>query len=198
MIFGLFLSDFSDTMGTVIGVSEEAGFLESRGRLPRLNRVLLIDSMAAVAGDAVGSSSATTYIESAAGVAEGGRRGISSLVTGLLLLALPFTPVFSRVAGGDAVAGDVRHPVTAPALIIVGFLMLRVVGKIDFTRLEEEIPAFLIILLIPLTHSLSTGIGFGFIGYALIKLIVGKGREVHPLLYVVALLFAGAFALSSH
>jgi AGZA family xanthine/uracil permease-like MFS transporter len=199
LIFGLFMTDFFDTMGTVIGVSEEAGFLDSAGRLPRLRRVLLIDSLSAVAGGMVGSSSATTYIESAAGVSEGGRTGLASVVTGgLFFLALFFTPLVSVVAGGYPVGeGEVRHPVTAPALIIVGFLILRVVTKIDFTRYDEAIPAFLIILLIPLTYSISTGIGIGFIAYVLIKLISGRGREVHPLLYAVAALFVVGFFLSS-
>jgi AGZA family xanthine/uracil permease-like MFS transporter len=145
-----------------------------------------------------GASSATTYIESAAGVSEGGRTGLASLVTGgLFFLALFFTPLVSVVAGGYPVAeGVVRHPVTAPALIIVGFLILRVIAKIDFSRYDEGIPAYLIILLIPLTYSISTGIGIGFIGYVLIKVISGRWREVHPLRYIVAALFVIGLSLT--
>lgn len=198
MIFGLFMTDFFDTMGTVIGVSEEAGFLDAKGRLPRLRRVLLVDSLAAVAGGSAGASSATTYIESAAGVSEGGRTGRVSLVTGgLFFAALFLTPLVSVVAGGYTVAeGVVRHPVTAPALIVVGFLVLRGVNRIDFSQYDEAIPAFLIILLIPLTYSISTGIGMGFIAYVLIKLLSGRGGEIPPLLYVVAALFVVGFSLA--
>lgn len=195
MIFALFMSDFFDTMGTVIGVTGEAGLLDERGRLPRLKSVLLVDSLAAVAGGAVGASSATTYIESAAGVSEGGRSGLTAVVTGLLFFfALFFTPLVSIVAGGIQVApGVVRHPVTAPALVVVGFLMMAVIQRIDFRNYEEGLPAFLVILVMPLTYSISHGIGAGLVSYVLIKLLVGKAREIHPFLYPIAALFALSF-----
>ena len=195
MVFCLFMTDFFDTMGTVIGVGEQAGFVTSEGRLPRLKRVLLIDSLGAVFGGLFGCSSNTTYVESAAGVAAGGRTGLTAVVCGLLfLLSLFFVPLVKVIGGGVKVANDAYlHPVTAPALIIVGFLLMTVIEKINFQRYEEAIPAFLIIITMPLTCNLSTGIGFGFISYTLIKLLTGKYRETHPLLYIVSLFFVISF-----
>lgn len=184
-IFALLITDFFDTMGTVIAVGGEAGFLKN-GTLPRLKRVLLVDSLGAVFGGLSSASSVTTYIESAAGVAEGGRTGLTSVVVGLLfLLSLPFAPI----------AGIVPAAATAPALIVVGFLMMTVIKDIPFDNVEEALPAFLTILGIPLTYNISYGIGFGFVSYTLIKVLQGKFKEVHPLMYIVSLLFAINFAL---
>jgi AGZA family xanthine/uracil permease-like MFS transporter len=200
IIFALFMTDFFDTMGTVIAVGQEGKLLDEEGRLPGLRRILLVDSLAAVGGGAAGASSVTSYIESGAGVAEGGRTGLTSVVVGLLfLLALPFSPLIEVVGGSVPIPNPeggqdiLVSPVTAPALIVVGFLMMTAVRFIPWEEADEAIPAFLTILTLPLTFNISYGIGFGFISYVLIKLARGKPGEVHPLLYVVALLFALAF-----
>jgi AGZA family xanthine/uracil permease-like MFS transporter len=200
VIFALFMTDFFDTMGTVIAVGQEGKLLDENGRPPRLKRILLVDSLAAAGGGAAGASSVTSYIESGAGVAEGGRTGFTSVVVGLLfLLALPFSPLISVFGGSIPVPGpeggeDIFvSPVTAPALIVVGFLMITAVRFIPWDDFDEAIPAFLTILTLPLTFNISYGIGFGFIAYVLIKLSRGRPGEVHPLLYGAALLFALAF-----
>jgi AGZA family xanthine/uracil permease-like MFS transporter len=185
-IFSIMLSDFFDTMGTVIGVGAEAGWLTPDGRLPRLNRVLLVDSLAAVAGGAAGASSATTYVESAAGVAAGARTGLASVVTGgCFLLALFFAPV----------AGVVPAQATAPALILVGFLMTSLARDIPFGDLEEGFPALLTVTLMPFTYSITAGIGAGFVSYCAIKLLRGRGAEVHGMMYGAAAAFVIYFAL---
>ena len=185
-IFSLMLSDFFDTMGTVIGIGGEAGWLTPDGRLPRLNRVLLVDSLAAVAGGAAGASSATTYIESAAGVAAGARTGLASVVTGAcFLLALFFAPL----------AGVVPAQATAPALIVVGYLMSRVVREIPFDDFEEGFPALLTLTMMAFTYSITNGIGAGFVSYCFIKLVRGRGREVAPMMYLTAVAFVIYFAL---
>lgn len=185
VIFAFLITDFFDTMGTVIGIGGQAGFLDKQGNLPRLNRVLFTDSLAAVWGGLCGASSVTTYIESASGISEGGRTGLVSVVVGVLfLLSLLSAPL---VAAVPAVA-------TAPALIVVGYLMMRVVLEMDFESAEEGIPAFLTLLLIPLTQSISFGIGVGFISHVLVMVLRGRGREVSPWMYVIALLFAISFA----
>src|SRR5918995_934483 len=202
IIFALFMTDFFDTMGTVIAVGQEGKFLDEEGRLPGLKRILLVDSLAAVGGGAAGASSVTSYIESGAGVAEGGRTGLTSVVVGLLfVLALPFSPLIAVIGGSVPIPNPeggqdiLVSPVTAPALIVVGFLMMTAVRLIPWEEADEAIPAFLTILTLPLTFNISYGIGFGFISYVLIKLARGKPGEVHPLLYVVALLFALAFVV---
>jgi len=185
-VFSIMLSDFFDTMGTVIGIGGEAGWLTPAGRLPRLNRVLLVDSVAAMAGGAAGASSATTYIESAAGVAAGARTGLASVVTGAcFLLALFFAPL----------AGVVPAQATAPALIVVGYLMSQVVRDIPFADLEEGFPALLTLTVMPFTYSITNGIGAGFIAYCFIKVVRGKGHEVASMMYVAALAFVVYFLL---
>ncbi|HSE06454.1 MAG TPA: NCS2 family permease [Methylomirabilota bacterium] len=185
-IFSLMLSDFFDTMGTVIGVGGEAGWLSPDGRLPRLNRVLLVDSLGAVAGGAAGASSATTYIESAAGVSAGARTGLASVVTGgCFLLALFFAPL----------AGVVPAQATAPALIVVGYLMSRVARQIPLDDFEEGFPALLTLTVMAFTYSITNGIGAGFVSYCFIKLVRGRGREVAPMMYGAALAFVVYFAL---
>jgi adenine/guanine/hypoxanthine permease len=200
VIFALFMTDFFDTMGTVIAVGQEGKLLDENGRPPRLKRILLVDSLAAAGGGALGASSVTSYIESGAGVAEGGRTGFTSVVVGVLfLLALPFSPLISVFGGSIPIPGPEEgqqifaSPVTAPALIVVGFLMMTAVRFIPWESFDDAIPAFLTILTLPLTFNISYGIGFGFISYVLIKLSRGRPREVHPLLYGAALLFALAF-----
>jgi len=185
-IFSIMLSDFFDTMGTVIGVGAEGGWLRPDGTLPRLNRVLLVDSLAAVAGGAAGASSATTFVESAAGVAAGARTGLASLVTGAcFLLALFLAPL----------AAIVPAQATAPALILVGFLMTSLVRDIPFGDLEEGFPALLTVTLMPFTYSITDGIGAGFVAYCVIKLLRGKGGEVHGMMYGTAAAFVVYFAM---
>lgn len=186
LVFTLILSDFFDTMGTVVGVTAEAGLLDERGQVPGLGRVLLIDGAAAVAGGASSSSSATTYIESAAGVGEGARTGFANLVTGgLFALALFLAPVLTIVPLQAA----------APALVAVGFLMMTQVKHIDWDRYEVAVPAFLTIVVMPFTYSITNGIGAGFISYVVIKACLGKAREVHWLLWGTAALFLVYFAI---
>ncbi len=186
IIFSVMLSDFFDTMGTVIGIGGEAGWLTRDGKLPRLNRVLLVDSLAAVAGGAAGASSATTYIESAAGVSAGARTGLASVVTGAcFLLALFLAPV----------AGIVPAQATAPALIVVGYLMMGIVREIPFTDLDEGFPALLTLAVMPFTYSITNGIGAGFIAYCFIKVVRGKGAQVRPMMYAAAAAFVVYFAL---
>ncbi|MFD9500338.1 NCS2 family permease [Streptomyces sp. NPDC060035] len=186
LIFTLVLSDFFDTMGTVVGVTAEAGLLDERGQVPGLGRVLLIDGAAAVAGGAASASSATTYIESAAGVGEGARTGFANLVTGgLFALALFFTPILTIVPMQAA----------SPALVAVGFLMMTQVKHIDWDRYELAVPAFLTIVVMPFTYSITNGIGAGFIAYVIIKACLGKAREVHWLLWGTAVLFLVYFAI---
>ncbi|MCL4386355.1 MAG: NCS2 family permease [Cyanobacteria bacterium] len=163
--------------------------------LINLRRVLLIDSSAAVVGGLFGCSSITTYIESASGVSEGGRTGIMPTTTGILfILSIFFAPLITVVGGGVPIEGGVyKYPVTAPALIVVGFLMMGIISKIDFKDFEIGIPAFLTIIIMPFTYNISYGIGFGFISYTLIKLFRGKFRQLHPLMIVASALFGVAF-----
>jgi AGZA family xanthine/uracil permease-like MFS transporter len=183
-IFSMMLSDFFDTMGTVIGVLGKAGFVDRGGRLPRLDRVLLVDSIGAMFGGWANASTNTTYIESAAGVTEGGRTGLPSVVAGVLfLLAMWFAPL----------AGVVPAQATAPALIVVGFFMMTLAREIAWDDVEEALPAFMTVLTMPFTWSISNGIGAGFISHVVIKLALGKGGQVHPLLYVAALAFVVYF-----
>ena len=186
LVFTLMLADFFDTMGTVVGVGKEADLLDEEGRLPGADRVLLVDSMAAVAGGAASASSATTYIESAAGVGDGARTGLASLVTGVLFLgALLLTPLVTVVPFEAA----------SPALVIVGFLLLSQIRNIDWDDHTIAIPAFLTIVLMPFTYSITNGIGAGFVSYAVLKASQGKAREVSPLLWVIAALFVVYFAI---
>jgi AGZA family xanthine/uracil permease-like MFS transporter len=186
LVFTLVLSDFFDTMGTVVGISAEAGLLDEDGKVPNLGRVLLIDGTAAVAGGAASASSATSYIESAAGVGEGARTGFANLVTGgLFALALLFTPLLTIVPLQAA----------APALVAVGFLMMTQVKHIDWDRYDIAVPAFLTIAVMPFTYSITNGIGAGFVAYVLIKTVLGKAREVHGLLWGASALFLVYFAI---
>ncbi|MBA2948385.1 NCS2 family permease [Streptomyces himalayensis] len=186
LLFTLILSDFFDTMGTVVGISAEAGLLDEDGKVPNLGRVLLIDGAAAVAGGAASASSSTSYIESAAGVGEGARTGFANLVTGgLFALALFLTPLLTIVPLQAA----------APALVAVGFLMMTQVKHIDWDRYDIAIPAFLTIAVMPFTYSITNGIGAGFLAYVVIKAVLGKAREVHWLLWGASALFLVYFAI---
>jgi AGZA family xanthine/uracil permease-like MFS transporter len=181
-IFAIMLTDFFDTMGTVTGVAAEAGLAREDGSVPGVGRVLAVDSVAAIVGGLAGTSSNTTYIESAAGVAEGGKTGFASVVTGVLfLLAIFLAPI----------AGIVPGVATAPALVLVGYLMFTLVKDIKVAEVEDGIPALLTMILMPLTYDITVGIGAGFISWVLIKVVRGKAAEVHPLMWLVA----GAFVI---
>ena len=185
-IFSIMLSDFFDTVGTVVGIGAEARWLDREGRLPRMGRVLTVDSLAAALGGAASASSATTYIESAAGVAAGGRTGLTSVVVALCFgLALFVAPL----------AGVVPPEATAPALIIVGYLMCALVREIPFADLEEGFPALLTMTLMPFSYSITNGIGAGFVSYVVIKLVRGRAGAVHPLMYAAGAAFVLYFLL---
>jgi AGZA family xanthine/uracil permease-like MFS transporter len=179
-IFALLLSDFFDTMGTIFAVGSEAGLLDKAGNPPYMQQILIVDSLAAVAGGLGSVSSNTSYIESASGVGEGARTGLASVVTGIgFLVALLLSPLV-KIVPSEA---------TAPVLVLVGFLMMQQVAELDWRDLEEAIPAFLTMVLMPFTYSITNGIGAGFVAYTLIKLVRGKARQVHPLMWVIAALF---------
>jgi AGZA family xanthine/uracil permease-like MFS transporter len=184
-IFAIMLTDFFDTMGTATAIAEQAGLATKDGKVPGINRVLLVDSFAAAAGGAAGISSNTSYIESAAGVAEGGRTGLTSVIVGILfVLAVFVTPL----------APMVPFAATGPVLVVVGYLMATLIKDIDFGDVEVGIPALLAITLMPLTYNITVGIGAAFVTYVLIKTVRGKFGEVHWLMWVVAVAFAIYFA----
>ena len=186
LVFSLMLADFFDTMGTMTAIGAEAGLNDEEGVPPHTQRILVVDSLAAIAGGAAGVSSNTSYIESASGVGEGARTGLASIVTGVLFLLATFlTPLVEAIPSEAAV----------PALVLVGFLMMQQVTGIDWDDLEIAIPAFLTIVLMPFTYSITVGIGAGFLAFVLIKIVLGKVRAVHPLMWVVAALFVVYFAI---
>ncbi|CAG9623218.1 NCS2 family permease [Sutcliffiella rhizosphaerae] len=171
--------DFFDTAGTLVAVANQGGFMEGN-KLPRANKALLADSTSTVYGAIFGTSTTTSYIESSAGIAAGGRTGFASVVTaGLFLLSLMFFPLLSVIT----------EAVTAPALIIVGVLMVSALGKIDWLKLEIAVPAFLTIIAMPLTYSIATGIAVGFIFYPITMIMKGRGKEIHPIMYALFVIF---------
>lgn len=181
-MFSFLFVDLFDTLGTLIGVSSKANMLDKDGKLPRIKGALLADAIATSAGAILGTSTTTTYVESASGVSEGGRTGLTAVVTGcLFLLALVFSPLFLTI---PAFA-------TAPALIIVGFYMIGAIVKIDFDNMADAIPAFLTIIAMPLAYSISEGISIGVISWTLINLVTGKAKEkkISILMYVLTVLF---------
>ncbi len=186
LVFSLMLADFFDTLGTMTAIGAEAGLLDEDGTPPRNQRILVVDSVAAIAGGAGGVSSNTSYIESAAGVGEGARTGLASVVTGVLFLLTIFLSPLVAVIPSEA---------AVPALVLVGFLMMQQVREIDWSDVEIAFPAFLTIILMPFTYSISVGIGAGFVAFVLIKVVTGKAAEVHPLMALVAALFVVYFAL---
>jgi len=196
IVFAFLFVDLFDTVGTLIGVAGQGGFLDKEGRLPRANKALMADAVGTVAGSIFGTPTVTSYIESAAGVAAGGRTGLTGLVVAIcFLLSVFFTPVVEAIAtAGTAVASA---PVTAAALVIVGSLMVRAVKDVDWTDASEAIPAFVAMIAMPLTYSIATGIALGFILYPLFKLFAGKGREVHWMVYVLAVIFVARFIFLS-
>ncbi|MBP3965374.1 NCS2 family permease [Paenibacillus lignilyticus] len=190
VIFTFLLITLFDTTGTMLGVAEQANLLKDN-KFPRSQGALLADAAGTTVGALLGTSPTSAYIESSAGVAIGGRTGLTAVVVSILLaVTLFFSPVVSVLAGIPAI--------TAPALIIVGFLMLNVLRKIEWNDIEEAFPAFLIVVLMPLTYSIATGIGVGFIVYPILKLVRGKRKDVHPIFYLFAVLFFIQLAFFNH
>ena len=186
-VFTLLLADFFDTMGTMTAIGAEAGLLDEDGTPVNAQRILVVDSVAAAAGGAAAVSSNTSYIESASGVGEGARTGLASVVTGVLFLLATFLA---------PVVAIIPYEAATPALVVVGFLMMVQVRGIDWDDMEVAVPAFLTIILMPFTYSITVGIGAGFVTYVLIKAVRGKAAQVHTLLWIVAALFVVYFALN--
>lgn len=189
IIFALMMVDFFDSLGTVLAVGSQAGLVNKEGKLLNLKKVLAVDALGAMIGGFMGSSSNTAYVESSAGVSEGARTGLTAvIVSGLFLIGMLFVPL----------AYFIPSAATAPALIIVGFFMITMINKINWDNFEEALPAFLTITAMTFTFSISKGIGFGFISYCIIKLVTGKWEEVHPLMWIVSLIFIIYFIFVSN
>lgn len=184
IVFSLLLADFFDTMGTMVGVASGAGLVDQDGDIPHSQRILVVDSAAAIAGGIGGVSSNTSFVESTSGVAEGARTGLSAIVVGALFLAATFfSPLVAMVP----------YEAATPALVMVGFLMMTQITDIDFTDVEIAVPAFLTIILMPFAYSITVGMGAGFVMYVLIRVARGKARDVHWLMYLIALMFVAYF-----
>jgi len=194
-IFVLFYLALFDTVGTLVGVGQQAGLLRD-GKLPRVNRALFADAMGTSVGAALGTSTIACYIESAAGVSDGARTGLASVVTGLLLAAsLFFSPLAAMIGGGVRMGQTVFYPTLAPALIVVGSMMLKTLRNFEWDDPTEYLPAFLVLVGIPLTFSVANGIALGLISYAAGKLATGRARQCSPLTYVFAALFVVQFLI---
>ena len=186
IMFSFLFVDLFDTLGTLVGVANKANMLDKDGKLPRIKQALLADAVATSAGAVLGTSTTTTFVESSSGVAEGGRTGLASIVTGFLfLVSLFLAPIFTTIPGFA----------TAPALIFVGFLMISAVVEIDFKDITEAIPAYLCLLCMPLMYSISEGIAVGIISYVVINVASGKAKKVNPLMYVLSVLFVLKYIL---
>lgn len=186
LAFSILLSIFFDAMGTMVGLANEAGTVDKDGNIPDVNRVLLVDAFGAVAGGGTSVSSNQIFVESGAGIGEGARTGLASIVTGLLLIvAMFFTPLISLVP----------FEAVAPALVVVGFMMVTQISKIDWTDWGIAIPAFLTFILMPFTYSIANGLGAGFVSFVIIRLFQGRAKEIHPLMYVVAAAFVVYFGI---
>jgi len=186
VLFTFLFVDLFDTVGTLVGVSSKAGMLDKQGRVPRVKQALFADSVGTTLGAIFGTSTVTTYVESAAGVAEGGKTGLTAFTVGILFaLALFFAPLFTMIPGAA----------TAPALILVGLFMLSPVKKIDLDDFTEAIPAFFTIVMMPLTYSIAEGIVFGMMSYVLLKTFTGKFKDVSILMYILTLLFILKFII---
>src|ERR1041384_2356489 len=207
IIFIFFFLDLFDTVGSLIGIAKQAGLMKE-GRLPRAGRALLADAIGTVGSALMGNTTMVSYVESASGVAVGGRTGITAfVVAGLFLVTLLFSPLVHAISGGyahhDVILGGGQrvartftlYPVTSPALIVVGSLMMKSVRDIEWDDFTEAFPAFLMIIVTPLTFSITDGIAFGFISYALLKLVTGRAKEAHWLIYFFAVLFIIRYAL---
>ena len=187
LVFTLLLADFFDTMGTMVAIGAEAKLLDAHGNPPNSDKILLVDSVAAMAGGAASVSSNTSYIESASGVGEGARTGLASVVTGVMFLLATFLAPLVKI---------VPYEAATPALVVVGFLMMQQVKGIDWDDLEIAVPAFLTIVLMPFTYSITAGIGAGFVVYTILKVVRGKASQIHWLLWVVSALFVLYFAIT--
>jgi AGZA family xanthine/uracil permease-like MFS transporter len=186
VLFTFLFVDMFDTVGTLVGVSSKANMLTPDGKVPRAKQALFADAIGTTFGAMLGTSTVTTYVESASGVAEGGRTGLTSLTTaGLFFIALFFAPLFIMIPGAA----------TAPALILVGLFMLSPIMKIDLEDFTESIPAFMTIIMMPLTYSIAEGIVFGMLAYVLLKLLTGKHKEISPIMYILAVLFIFKFII---
>ncbi len=201
VVFIFFFMDLFDTIGTLLGVGHASGLLTKEGKLPRVGKALISDAVGTVAGAAMGTSTVTSYIESSTGVAEGGRTGLANVVTGILfVLAIFFMPLVSMVGGGYNIIADpegipvFKYPVIAAPLIIVGSLMMKGLKEVAWDDPAMAIAAFITVIIMPLTFSIATGISFGFIAYALIKLLSGKAHEVHWIIYLLAVVFILRYA----
>lgn len=184
VLFTFLFVDMFDTVGTLVGVSSKAGMLDKDGKVPRVKQALFADAIGTTAGAILGTSTVTTYVESASGVAEGGRTGLTSLTTAaLFLIALFFAPLFTMVPGAA----------TAPALVLVGFFMMSPILHINFDDYSESIPAFITIIMMPLAYSIAEGIVFGMLSYVLLKLFTGKYKDISPVMIVLAVLFVLKF-----
>ncbi|HZE51210.1 MAG TPA: NCS2 family permease [Jatrophihabitantaceae bacterium] len=186
LVFSLVLSDFFDVMGTTIGLASEAELLRPDGTLPRIQEVLLVDGVAAMAGGVAGASSATTYVESASGIGDGARTGLASVTTGLLFVVTIFLSPLAQFVPSEA---------AAPALVVVGVLMIAQLRNIDFSDFTIALPAFLTMVLMPFTYSITNGVGAGFISYVVLRVAVGRPRDIHPLMWGVSAAFAIYFAI---
>ena len=186
IVFSLVLSDFFDVMGTTIGLASEADLLEKDGTLPNIGPVLLVDGLAAVGGGVASASSATTYVESAAGIGDGARTGLASITTGLLFVLTIFLSPLAQFVPSEA---------AAPALVVVGVLLMSQIRFIDFSDFTIAVPAFLTMVLMPFTYSITNGVGAGFISWVVLQVLDGKAKRVHPLMWGIAIVFAVYFAL---
>jgi len=186
VLISFVIVDFFDTLGTVTAIGYQANLTNGDGKIKNISRILGIDAIAAMLGGACGASSVTSYVESAAGVSEGGRSGLTVITTGILfLLSIFIAPI----------AGIVPKEATASALVIIGFMMMDNIVKIKFDEYETAIPAFIMFMAMPFTYSISHGIGMGFITYSILKIFAGKASQVHPLMYLTSAVFAVSFAL---
>ncbi len=190
VIFIFFILDLFDTVGTLVGVGEQGGLMEN-GELPRARQALLSDAIGTVSGAALGTSTITSYVESSSGISDGARTGFANVVTGLLfLLALFFSPLVEMIGKGiQTQSGTLVYPIIAPALIMVGYMMMRGVKHIQWDDPTESIPAFLCVLFIGFSFSITEGIAFGFISYTLLKSVTARFREIHPIMYVISAVF---------
>lgn len=186
VVFTFLFVDIFDTVGTLAGVSSKAGMLDENGRLPRVGKALMADAVGTIVGACLGTSTVTTYVESAAGVAEGGRTGLTSLATaGMFAIALFFAPLFTMIPAAA----------TAPALVIVGLFMMTPITKINFIDFTEAIPAFLTIVMMPFAYSIADGIVFGMVSYVVLKLLTGRTKEVSKVMWILAILFVLKFTV---
>ncbi len=200
IIFVFFFLDLFDTIGTLVGVSQEAGFIQEDGSLPRAREALVSDAVGTIIGSLLGTSTVTSYIESATGVSAGARTGFANIVTGVLFLFAVFLAPLLRMVGGgiETANGTHLYPIIAPALIVVGVFMMNNVSRIVWSDFSEAIPAFLTIIIMPLTFSITEGIAFGFISYTLLKAVQGKIKEVPWLISLFAVLFILRYLFLMH